>query len=86
MKKGNLVEWSVNGYLLVTVDTTNFASPTMGGNISFGQFDINFASSTDPVRSELIFTLIDNIAVTVPEPSAFVLLVMGACVLLKRSH
>jgi hypothetical protein len=63
-KVGNLVEWYANGTLLITVDMTEFATPTLGGNLSFGHADINFASSLDPEAVDLLFTLIDNIEVT----------------------
>mgnify|MGYP002624628554 CR=1 FL=1 len=61
---GNLVEWYVNGALLITVDTTEFAGDLGGGNIAFGHADINFGSSTDPLAETLLFTLLDNIEVT----------------------
>jgi hypothetical protein len=75
-KTDELVEWFVNGYLLISVDTTNFALPTQGGNISFGHTDINAASSQDPNSGELLFTLIDNITAT-PEPGSVTLLGVG---------
>jgi hypothetical protein len=63
-KVGNVVEWYANDTLLITVDMTEFATPTLGGNLSFGHADINFASSLDPEAVDLLFTLIDNIEVT----------------------
>jgi len=68
-KVGNVIEWSVNGFLLITIDTTNFAEPTGGGNIAFGQADINFSSSTDPDAADLLFTVIDNIEVNATAPT-----------------
>lgn len=62
-KVGDLVEWYVNGFKLITVDMTNFATPTLGGNLSFGRADINFGSSVSPNAEDLLFTLIDNIEV-----------------------
>lgn len=62
-KIGNIVEWYMNDFKLITVDMTNFATPTLGGNISFGHADINFASSVDINAGDLLFTLIDNIEV-----------------------
>lgn len=66
-KVGQLVEWYLNGTKLITVDMTEFATPTLGGNISFGHADINFSSSTDPQAVDLLFTLVDNIEVTAIE-------------------
>ena len=63
-KVGNLVEWYANGSLLISVDMTEFSTPTLGGNLSFGHADINFSSSLDPDAVNLLFTLIDNIEVT----------------------
>jgi hypothetical protein len=63
-KVGNLAEWYVNGFKLITVDMTSFSTPTLGGNLSFGHADTNFGSSTDPEAVDLMFTLIDNIEVT----------------------
>lgn len=63
-KIGNLVTWTVNGTLLITVDMTDFSTPTLGGNISFGHADVNATSSTDPAAAKLIFSLVDNIRVT----------------------
>jgi hypothetical protein len=63
-KEGNLVDWYVNGVKLVTVDMTEFATPTLGGNITFGHSDTNWTPSTDPEALNLMFTLIDNIEVT----------------------
>jgi hypothetical protein len=63
MKIGNLVEWWANGFKLVTVDMTEFTTPTLGGNISFGHADINATSSSDPGAVDLLFSLVDNIRV-----------------------
>lgn len=62
-KVGNIVEWYLNDFKLITVDMTNFATPTLGGNISFGHADINFSSSTDLDAPNLLMTVIDNIEV-----------------------
>ena len=62
-KVGNSVTWTVNGVLLITVDMTNFATPTLGGNLSFGHSDINRTSSADPAAADLLFSLVDNIEV-----------------------
>jgi hypothetical protein len=61
-KDGNTVTWSVNGTLLITVDLTNFTTPTLGNSISFGAADI--ANSTPGAEgSDLLFALFDNILV-----------------------
>jgi hypothetical protein len=62
-KVGNLVEWYANSVKLITVDMTNFTTPTAGGNISFGHADINGTSSTDAGAVDLLFSLVDNIRV-----------------------
>jgi hypothetical protein len=70
-KIGDLVTWKVDGVLLITLDTTNFVTPVAGGNIMFGQSDINATVSMDPERLNLLFTLIDNVKVsTIDEPPA----------------
>jgi hypothetical protein len=66
-KIGDNVEWYLNGFKLITVELSNFSQANqdaMGGNISFGHSDINYASSTDGLAPDLLFTLIDNIVVT----------------------
>lgn len=67
---GDTVDWYMNGFLLISVDTSNFTVPTAGGNLSFGHSDINFSSSTDTDAVDLLFTLIDNIEVTAITASA----------------
>jgi hypothetical protein len=70
-KIGNIYDWKVNGTSLITIDGTNFVSQPAGTNIMFGASDINAGASTDPLRFDLLFTLIDNVRVEVaaPEPT-----------------
>ncbi|HRX87022.1 MAG TPA: hypothetical protein P5572_18515, partial [Phycisphaerae bacterium] len=64
-KAGNFVTWQVDGVLIATVDITGM---TLGGdNILFGHSDINGTSSTDTNAPDLLFTLIDNVRVLVPQ-------------------
>jgi len=78
-KVGNTVEWFLNGFLLITLDTGDFAVPTGGNNILFGHFDNNFLSSTDANKEELLFSLVDNVVVTslIPEPASALLVGLG---------
>ena len=67
-KVGPLVEWSMNGFKLITMDTTDWDDPENeiipgGGNISFGHSDIVHASPATASAIDLIYTLIDNIEV-----------------------
>ena len=66
----NTVTWTVDGILLITLDLTNFVTPTDGTNIFFGHSDINDAISLEPDRFELQFTLIDNVVVEAIGPPA----------------
>ena len=97
-KIGNLVTWTVDGVLLISLDGTNFNSQPAGGNILFGHSDINLGASTDAERFNLLFTLIDNVKVStippgsgsggvVPEPATLILLGIGmAAMLAGRRH
>jgi hypothetical protein len=62
-KMGNLIDWKVDGVSLITIDSTHFVSQPAGTNIMFGSADINGGASTDPLRFDLLFTLIDNVRV-----------------------
>lgn len=64
-KVGTLITWSVDGIALVTVESAEFTVPTGGNNIMFGHADINSGTSTDPNYNPMMFTLIDNIEVSV---------------------
>jgi hypothetical protein len=61
---GNTVTWKVDGVLLITLDKTNFVTPTGGTNIFFGHGDINEFISQDPYYDDVSFTLIDNVSVS----------------------
>ncbi len=62
-KVANTITYSINDVLIATVDVTD--AGTLGGaNILFNHYDINNTVSTDPNRTNLIFTLIDNVRVT----------------------
>ncbi len=76
VKSGNIVKWSIDGLLLVTVDTTT-AGALGGGNILFNQYDINATASTDPNAGALLFGLFDNVVVTIPEPTSGALALLG---------
>ncbi|MBA3483781.1 MAG: hypothetical protein H0T51_18410 [Pirellulales bacterium] len=60
---GESVTWTVDGTLLITIDTTNYVGATGGTNILFGHSDINSSVSLDPYYQQVAFTLIDNIVV-----------------------
>jgi hypothetical protein len=63
-KIGDFVEWWANGVKLITVGPlSQFSTPTLGGNLSFGHLDINATSSTDGNAEALLFSLVDNIVV-----------------------
>lgn len=75
--------WSIDGLLLAKVD---LSTVILGGNnIFFGHDDTNTGVSTDPNRTLLNVTLIDNISVVaVPEPTSLALLGLGGLALLAR--
>jgi hypothetical protein len=67
-KTGDTVSWAVDDLPIATVNAT---SADLGGdNIFLNAFDINATSSTDPNAGALLFGLIDNVQVDVPEPGA----------------
>jgi len=62
-KVANTITYSIDGVLIATADTTD--AGTLGGaNILFNTYDINTTASTDPNRTNLQFTLIDNVRIT----------------------
>ncbi len=79
-KSGDTVKWFMDDVLLATVDTTDMTLG--GGNIMFGHSDINGGSSSDPDRADLLFTLVDNVEVVVPEPASLLLLGFGGLLLM----
>jgi hypothetical protein len=85
VKSGNTVTWSMDGLLLATVDATT-AGALGGGNILFNQYDINATASTDANASALLFGLVDNVVVTIPEPASGVLALLGGLGLYAASR
>jgi hypothetical protein len=75
-KAGGNVTWTVDGTLIATVLAAD-DTVAGGSNIFFGHSDTNATSSTDPNDVNLLFTLIDNVRVVVPEPGSFALLALG---------
>jgi hypothetical protein len=82
-KAAGIVTWTVDGTLIATVSAADDTIAT-GNNIFFGHSDTNGTSSSDPNDVNLLFTLIDNVRVVVPEPSSFALLAIGLTGLLAR--
>ena len=81
-KLGNAITWKVDGLLIATI---NASTVTLGGgNIFFGHSDTNATSSSDVNDVNLLFTLIDNVSVQVPEPSALALAIPAAALMLRR--
>jgi hypothetical protein len=81
---GDLVTWTVNGTQLITVDKSNFTTPTGGTNILLGMSDINNTTNvTDPNFADLQFSVIDNLVV-VPEPGSLALLGLSGLALAAR--
>jgi hypothetical protein len=81
-KSGNSITWTVDSLPIVTLDATTVI---LGGdNIFFGHSDTNATSSTDPNDTALLFTLIDNVEVTVvPEPGTLALVGLAVPALLR---
>jgi Calx-beta domain len=62
-KVANSISYLIDGVLIATADVTD--AGTLGGaNILFNHYDINTGASTDPNRTNLCFTLIDNVRIT----------------------
>jgi hypothetical protein len=62
-KIANVITYKIDGVLIATVDVTD-AGPLGGANILFNMYDINAGASVDPNRTNLIFTLVDNVRIT----------------------
>jgi hypothetical protein len=62
-KIANVITYRIDGVLIATVDVVD-AGPLGGTNILFNHYDINTGASTDPNRTNLIFTLVDNVRIT----------------------
>lgn len=78
---GNTTTMSIDGVLIATVDTSAL---TLGGsNILLGHSDSNNSASSDPNRTLLNVTLIDNVVVT-PEPASLALMGLGGIAMLRR--
>lgn len=69
------VTWKIDNTLIATVDASTVVFG--GDNIFLGHFDTNTGSSTDPNARSLLFGLVDNVIVTVPEPSTCSALIAG---------
>jgi hypothetical protein len=69
---GTTMSWTVDGLLIATVPVVDDTVAT-GSNFFLGHADTNGTSSTDVNDVHLLFTLIDNVSVTVPEPGSLLL-------------
>ena len=74
--------WSIDGLPFAKVDLSTITLDA-ANNIFFGHDDTNSGVSTDPNRTSLNVTLIDNIVV-VPEPSSLALMGLAGLVFLVR--
>ena len=81
-KIGGTVTWTVDTKLIATVSNANPA----GDDIFFGHFDSNTGISADAISRQLLFGLVDNVAVNtvVPEPATIAALGIGFAALLRR--
>lgn len=80
-KVGASVKWTVDGTLIATVPVVD-DTVAVGGNIFFGHADTNATSSSDVNDEALLFTLIDNVQVVVPEPTSLAMCLMAVVGLL----
>jgi hypothetical protein len=62
-KVATIITFKIDGKLIATANTGD-AGTLGGGNIVFTHFDSNAGASTDPNRTNLCFTLIDNVRIT----------------------
>jgi hypothetical protein len=77
-KKDNIIKWSIDGKLIATIDTTT-AGATSGTNILLNHYDTNATQSTDVNRRALLFSLFDNVVVSVPEASSMAFAGLACC-------
>lgn len=62
-KVANIISYRIDGVLIATIDATT--NGTLGGaNILFNCYDINGNASTDPMATNLLFALFDNVRIT----------------------
>jgi hypothetical protein len=62
-KVANIITYKIDGVVIATVDAST--NGTLGGaNILFNLYDINGNASTDPLSTNLLFALFDNLRIT----------------------
>lgn len=62
-KVANIITYKIDGIVIATVDAST--NGTLGGaNILFNLYDINGNASTDPLSTNLLFALFDNLRIT----------------------
>ena len=62
-KVANIITYRIDGVLIATVDSST--NGTLGGaNILFNLYDINGNATTDPLSTNLLFALFDNVRIT----------------------
>jgi hypothetical protein len=80
-KVGNNIAWAVDGKPIASSSLDGVA--LSGDNIVLGLFDSNASSSPEP-NDFLNTAIYDNVVVTVPEPSALALVLLGGLALWTR--
>lgn len=81
-KVGTVVEWSIDGTPIVSLDAGLYPDVRTEGNIALGYFDPFNSISANP---EFSFAIVDNVLITVvPEPGVAALALLGAGVLALR--
>lgn len=79
VRTGNTVTWSIDNLPIATLSGTNVG--TLNGNIDLTYFDAT-SSAGDP---NLLFALVSNVTVTVPEPASLSsVALLGSGLLLRR--
>lgn len=80
-----IVTWKIDGTLIATLDSNSFTNATAGNNILFGMTDTSTGAGTpSSLFQQLDFTLIDNVVVQTPEPTAIALGVLGTALFVAR--